>query len=120
MITYVGTVSGDMGVTACGLRSMLPVYIAMCDAQAIHCEETLMSMPAAERGACDHTMEGNGDCSSECASFVAKVSSGPKCLETVFSVREVVAHAANQTCADSGKCCVIFFATVVLPGIQLL
>jgi len=101
MITYVGTVSGDMGVTACGLRSMLPVYIAMCDAQAIHCEETFMSMPAAERDACDHTMEGNGDCSSECASFVAKVSSGPKCMETVFSVHEVVAHAANQTCADS-------------------
>ena len=97
-------------MTTCVLRSMLPAYVAMCDAKAIQCEEMLTSMSAAEMGACDHTIDVNGAvCTSECASFVAKVSSGSKCAESVMSIREVVAHAANQTCADSGKGCVIFF-----------
>jgi hypothetical protein len=97
---------------------MLPAYVAMCDAKAIQCEEALLSMPAAEMSACDHTMEGNGACSSECASFVAKVSSGSKCMESVLSIHEVVAHAANQTCADSGKRRMIFVAAASVPGLQ--
>jgi hypothetical protein len=111
MISYVGSASGSSGgMTTCVLRSMLPAYVAMCDAKAIQCEEMLTSMSAAEMGACDHTIDVNGAvCTSECASFVAKVSSGSKCAESVMSIREVVAHAANQTCADSGKGCVIFF-----------
>lgn len=111
MISYVGSASGSSGgMTTCVLRSMLPAYVAMCDARAIQCEEMLTSMSDAEMGACDHTIDVNGAvCTSECASFVAKVSSGSKCAESVMSIREVVAHAANQTCADSGKGCVIFF-----------
>jgi hypothetical protein len=120
MITYVGSASGSSGeMSTCVLRSMLPVYVAMCDAKAIQCEEMLTSMSAAEMGACDHTIDVNGAvCTSECASFVAKVSSGSKCAESVMSIREVVAHAANQTCADSGKGCVIFFVTTFVPYMQ--
>lgn len=103
MITYAEIVPGSMGLTACALRSMLPVYVAMCDAKAIQCEESFHSMTAAEMTACDLTINGNGTCSSECASFVAKMSSGPKCMESVFSIHDVVAHAANRTCAGSGK-----------------
>ncbi len=79
----------------------------------------MTSMTAAEMSACDHTIEGSGSCSSECAAFVAKVSSGSKCMESVMSVREVVAHAANQTCADSGKGFAIFFAMAFVPDILL-
>ena len=104
MITYVGSASGSSGeMSTCVLRSMLPVYVAMCDAKAIQCEESFHSMTNAEMTACDQTIEGNGACSSECASFVAKVSSGPKCMERIMSIHEVVVHAANQTCSDSGK-----------------
>ena len=117
MIAYAEIVPGSMGLTACALRSMLPVYVAMCAARAIQCEESFHSMTAAEMTACDHTINGNGTCSSECASFVAKMSSGPKCMESVFSIHDVVAHAANRTCAGSGKHVAQFCAKWILPGI---
>lgn len=81
---------------------MLPVYIAMCDSRAIQCEESLMSI-APEAKYCDQTVDGNAACSADCAAFVAKVSSGSKCMESAWSIQEVVAHAAKQTCGDSGK-----------------
>ena len=101
MITYVGDVYGDTGVSTCVLRSMLPAYVAMCDSTAIQCEESVLSMTAAETNACFHKIQENGPCPSECASIVAKVSS--KCMKSVLSIHEVVLHAANQTCDDSCK-----------------
>jgi hypothetical protein len=53
-------------------------------------------------------MEGNAACSADCAAFVANISSGSKCMERVMSIQEVVAHAAQQTCGDSGKHRVVF------------
>jgi hypothetical protein len=109
MITYVGREYNDIGLTTCALRSMLPVYVAMCDAKAIQCEQSLLSMTSAEMQSCGQAMEGNAGCSADCAAFVAKVSSGAKCMENALSIQEVVAHAAQQTCADSGECRVIVF-----------
>jgi hypothetical protein len=102
MITYVGSEYNVMGMTTCALRSMLPVYVATCDAKAVRCEESLLSM-AVEAQACDQTMEGSAPCSADCAAFVAKVSSGSKCMESALSIHEAVAHAVQQTCGDSGK-----------------
>ncbi len=103
MVTYVGSYYRVMGLTTCALRSMLPVYVAMCDAKAIECEDSLLSMSPAETQACDQTAMANAPCSSECAAFVAKMSSNSKCAESSFSIQEVIAHAAQKTCADSGK-----------------
>jgi hypothetical protein len=103
MISFVGSAYQFKNMTTCALRSMLPVYVAMCDAKAIECEESLLSLTPAEVHACDQTIGGNAPCSSECAAFVTKLSSGSKCAESAFSIQEVVAHAAQKTCADSGK-----------------
>jgi hypothetical protein len=119
MITYVGSEYNVMGMTTCALRSMLPLYVATCDAKAVRCEESLLSM-AVEAQACDQTMEGSAPCSADCAAFVAKVSSGSKCMESALSIHEAVAHAVQQTCGDSGKLglflFVFFFLQVALPN----
>jgi hypothetical protein len=94
---------------------MLPVYVAMCDAKAIQCEESLLSMTA-EAQACNQTVEGNSACSADCSGFVTKVSSGSKCMESALSIQEVVAYAAQQTCGDSGKHAGILFALHYLLG----
>jgi hypothetical protein len=119
MITFVGSTHAVMasppnflGMTTCALRAMLPVYVAMCDAKAVECEDTLLSMPPAETQACDQTLEANAACSADCAAFVGKISSGSKCAESIFSIQEVVAHATQQTCADSGKLGATIFATL--------
>ena len=109
MITYVGSQCNGMGITPCTLSSMLPVYVAMCDAKAIQCEESFLSMTV-EAQACNQTVEGNSACSADCSAFVSKVSSGSKCMESALSIQEVVAHAAQQTCGDSGKHAVILSA----------
>jgi hypothetical protein len=112
MITYVGSEYNGIGITTCALRSMLPVYVAMCDAQAIQCEQSLLSM-ASEAQACEQSTDGSAACSVKCAAFVANVSSS-KCMENAFSIQEVVAHAAQQSCGDSGKHGLVLFALYIL------
>jgi hypothetical protein len=96
-------VSNQIGVTPCALRSLLSTYVALCDAHAIHCEETVLAIPAAEAKACDRVIETSEACSSDCAAFVHKFASGSRCLESLASNQEVYAHAVNQTCSDSGE-----------------
>ncbi len=96
-------VSDQIGVTPCALRSLLPTYVALCDAHTIQCEETILAMPAAEAKACDRVIETSDACSSDCAAFVRKFASGSRCLERLASYKEVYAHAVNQTCSDSGE-----------------
>jgi hypothetical protein len=103
MMAYMGSVSSSTGLTTCVLRSILPAYVALCDAKAVHCEEKMLAMTAAEANACQHTIESSATCSSECSSYVDKVSSDSKCMEGIWSIREVLAYTAAQTCADSSK-----------------
>jgi hypothetical protein len=90
-------------VTSCALRSILPAYVSLCDASAIRCEETMLAVPAADIEACEAVYEANGACSAQCAALRERVAEGNKCFESVWSVQEAIAHAANQTCADSGE-----------------
>jgi hypothetical protein len=101
--SLISIVSKKIDLTPCALRSLLPTYIALCDAHAIHCEETILAMPAAEANACDRVIETSDACSSDCAAFVHKFASGSRCLESLVSNQEVYAHAVSQTCSDSGK-----------------
>jgi hypothetical protein len=115
MITYAASEYNVIGITACVLRSMLPVYVTMCDVKAIQCEEYLLSMTTAETQTCDQTIKENAACSIDCAAFVTKVSSDRKCMESSFSIQEVVSHVAQQTCADnSGKGFLVFLANKAL------
>ncbi len=101
--SLISIVSKEVGLTPCALRSLLPTYVALCDAHAIQCEETVLAMPAAEAHACDRMVETSEPCSSDCAAFVHKFASGSRCMESMFSNQEVYAHAVIQTCSDSGK-----------------
>jgi hypothetical protein len=89
------------GHTKCVMRSMLSVYIALCDAHAIKCEDSMLSSD--ELNACENVIKNNGACSSECMTLVQKLSSGDKCLESQWSIAEAFAQSANATCADSGE-----------------
>jgi hypothetical protein len=91
-------------VTTCVLRSMLPAYVALCDARTIRCEETMLAIPTAEIVACQDMFVEGKTCSSQCALLANQLSSGDKCFESLWSVQEAVAYAANQTCGDSGVC----------------
>ena len=91
-------------VTTCVLRSMLPAYVALCDARTIRCEETMLAIPSAEIVACQDMFVEGKTCSSQCALLANQLSSGDKCFESLWSVQEAVAYAANQTCGDSGVC----------------
>ncbi len=90
------------GLTKCAMRSMLSVYIALCDAHAIKCEDSMLSLTAAELNACENVIKFNGTCSSECLTLVQRLSSD-KCLESQWSIADAFAHFANATCADSGE-----------------
>jgi hypothetical protein len=108
MITYVGTSSILANMTICALRSILPAYVAICDAKAIQCEELTLATDN-EAKSCQQMIESNGPCSFECSLYSQKMSTGSKCLENVMSIREVLANVVNQTCADSGKHALMFF-----------
>jgi len=82
------------------LRSLLPAYVALCDAKAIQCEETMLAIPKAETDACLPLYQANGTCSPQCAALAGQLSSN-KCFESVWSVQEAIAYAANQSCGDS-------------------
>jgi hypothetical protein len=101
--SLISIVSKKADLTPCALRSLLPTYVALCDAHAIHCEETVLAMPASEAKACDRMVETSEPCSSDCAAFVHKFASGSRCFESLVANQEAYAHAVIQTCADSGK-----------------
>jgi hypothetical protein len=101
--SLITTVSHKIGMTPCALRSLLPTYVSLCDAHAIHCEETVLAVPVAEAKACDSVIETSDPCSSDCAAFVHKFASGSRCLESMAANQEVLAHVVNQTCSDSGE-----------------
>ena len=90
-------------VTTCVLRSLLPAYVALCDARAIQCEEIVLALPTSEAEECRFLYDVNGICTPKCAALWSQLSTGNKCLESVWSVQEAVAYAANQTCGDSGE-----------------
>ena len=102
--SMISIVSTKLRLTPCALRSMLPTYVAMCDANAIQCEDTFLSMSrSAESTVCAPTIGQNATCSPECAALAHKLSSGSNCMASVFSNQQVLAYVVNETCSDSGK-----------------
>jgi len=91
-------------VTTCVLRTLLPAYVALCDARAIQCEETMLALPTSEVEACKDMFEVNKSCTSQCATLANQLSTGNKCFESIWSVQEAISYAANQTCGNSGAC----------------
>ena len=75
----------------------------MCNAEAIQCEEAVLAAKATESNACTPTIRHNTPCSSECAALANQFSSGPRCLERVYSNELVLAHVVNETCSDSSE-----------------
>ena len=91
-------------VTTCVLKTLLPAYVALCDARAIQCEETMLAIPSVELDACKNVYEASRTCSPQCAALANQLATGGRCFESLWSVQEAIAHAANQTCGDSGEC----------------
>ncbi len=92
-----------MHIQPCALRSLLTTYVAMCDAEAIHCEEAVLAANATESNACTPTILHNAPCSSECAALANQFSSGHRCLERVYSNELVLAYVINETCSASSE-----------------
>ncbi len=101
--SMISIVSTKLRITPCALRSMLPTYVALCDAKSIQCEEAMLAMTPAESVACAVLgQNATVPCSTECAALAHKLS-GSKCMESVFSNEQVLAYVVNETCSESGK-----------------
>ena len=105
--SLISIVSYYIGMPACVLRSMLPSYVAMCDAQAVQCEQALLDV-AVHANACNVTaLHQSAGCTPQCSDYVQKLSnmqmnhSGLRCLESMSSIQEILADNAHKTCSSS-------------------
>jgi hypothetical protein len=101
--SLISSLDFGQGDTKCVMRSKLSSFLALCDSNAVQCEEKMFSFSAAELNSCDSIVQFNDVCSTECLALVQKLSSVNKCFESHRSISEAFAHFAIANCADSGK-----------------
>jgi hypothetical protein len=105
--SLISVVSDYMGMSSCVLRSALSSYVAMCNAEAVQCEQTLLEVTDPADACNVTTLKHSANCTSHCSDYVQKVSSLPvhisglKCLESMASIREILADNAYRTCSSS-------------------
>jgi hypothetical protein len=118
--SLISIVSHYIGMPSCVLRSMLPSYVAMCDAQAVQCEHALLEV-AVLANACNVTdLHQSASCTPRCSDYAQKLStmpmnhSGLRCLESMSSIHEILADNAHKTCSSSKLASIIHILIFLL------